>query len=71
MRRSVLLVLALALAGSGCAIVPQNRRAKLAEPTMAIHEDPLEAAQREKFHSTREGAAGGDGSTAGGGCGCR
>ena len=69
MRRFLLVVLAGALAG--CAIVPQNRRAKLAEPTMAIHEDPLEASQREKFHSTREGAAGGDGSTAGGGCGCR
>lgn len=69
MRRLLLVVLLGALAG--CAIVPQNRRAKLAEPTMAIHEDPLEAGQREKFHSTREGAAGGDGSTAGGGCGCR
>lgn len=69
MRRFLLVVLAGAL--GGCAIVPQNRRAKLADPTMAIHEDPLEAAQREKFHSTREGAAGGDGSTAGGGCGCR
>ena len=32
---------------------------------------PLETRARQKFHSTREGAAGGTGEPAGGGCGCQ
>lgn len=61
----------LALELSGCAIVPQNRRARLADPILSFDEDPLEAHKRSKFYSTREGAAGGDGMPAGGGCGCQ
>jgi hypothetical protein len=56
---------------SGCAIVPQNRRAALADPLMQLDEDPLEAHKKAKFYSTREAAAGGDGVPAGGGCGCQ
>ena len=56
---------------SGCAIVPQNRRAHLADPMMQFGVDSLETHKRESFYSTREGAAGGDGSVAGGGCGCQ
>ena len=64
-----LLVLALlALALGGCAIVPQNRRARLADPMMSLAQDPLEAHRKQKLYSTREGAAGGDGLAAGGGC---
>jgi hypothetical protein len=65
------LLLVLALCAGGCAIVPQNRRAKLADPLMQFDEDPLEAHKKSKFYSTREGAAGGDGASAGGGCGCQ
>jgi hypothetical protein len=55
---------------TACATVPQNRREHLADPTMQIVDDPLEAKANRKLHITREGAAGGDAEAAGGGCGC-
>jgi len=55
---------------TGCAIVPQARRRYLADPTMQPSESPLEDKARRKLHAAREGAAGGDGEPAGGGCGC-
>jgi hypothetical protein len=64
-------LLLLSLLASACVVVPQNRRAKLADPLMQFDEDPLDAHRRSKFYSTREGAAGGDGTPAGGGCGCQ
>ena len=69
MRR--LLLVALACAAAGCAIVPPNRRARLADPIMALDDEPLEAYRKQKLYGVREGAAGGDGATAGGGCGCQ
>jgi hypothetical protein len=69
MRRAVLLLLALTLAG--CAVVPRNRRARLADPIMRLDQDGLEAHKKSKFYSTRTGAAGGDGTSAGGGCSCQ
>ena len=57
-------------ATTACATVPQNRREYLADPTMQIVDDPLEAKAMRKLHITREGAAGGDAESAGGGCGC-
>ncbi len=60
------------LASAGCAVVPQNRRAQLADPIMSTFDvDALEAHKNAKFYSTREAAAGGDGEPAGGGCGCQ
>jgi hypothetical protein len=38
---------------------------------MALSPDPLEAHRKAKMYSSREGAAGGDGVTAGGGCACQ
>ena len=66
-------VVALAVATmlGGCATVPQNRRARLADPMMGLRDEPLDAASRQKLYDTREGASGGDGVTAGGGCGCQ
>jgi hypothetical protein len=69
--RSLVALLLAALALSGCAIVPQNRRARLADPMMSLTDDPLEAYRKQKLYNTREGAAGGDGAAAGGGCGCQ
>lgn len=63
--------LLLALVVSGCVVVPQNRRARLADPMMAFSPDALETQRKQKLYSTREGAAGGDGVTAGGGCACQ
>jgi uncharacterized protein DUF4266 len=67
---SSLLVL-LAAATTACATVPQNRRARLADPMMNLNDEPLDAYRRQKLYDTREGAAGGDGTAAGGGCGCQ
>jgi len=60
-----------ALSLAGCATVPQNRRGRLADPMMTLTDEPLEAARHQKLYDTREGAAGGDGAPAGGGCGCQ
>jgi hypothetical protein len=56
---------------TGCATVPQNRRARLADPMMGLTDEPLDVLRRQKLYDTREGAAGGDGAAAGGGCGCQ
>ena len=63
--------LLLAIAATGCATVSQNRRAHLADPMMSVTDEPLDAYRRQKLYDTREGAAGGDGAAAGGGCGCQ
>ncbi len=60
----------LCLLSTACAAVPQNRRGKLADPMMSLTDDQLETYRKQKLYNTREGAAGGDGSAAGGGCGC-
>jgi len=62
--------LALLSATSACAMVPQNRRQYLADPTMPAQDDALERRAARKFHTSREGAAGADGKPAGGGCSC-
>jgi hypothetical protein len=66
----LLIALAAVVAASACAVVPKNRRRYLADPTMQASESPLEDRARHKLHTAREGAAGGDGEPAGGGCGC-
>ena len=53
-----------------CRVVPKNRRQYLADPTMQPDEDRLRDKSHAKIHMAREGAAGGDGEPAGGGCGC-
>ena len=70
MSRVVVVALVL-LAGQfvGCVVVPRYARETLGDPAMAANEDMLGRAYR-KLRTTREGAAGGDGTTAGGGCGC-
>ncbi len=70
--RSFRLAIALlAIATGGCATVAQNRRARLADPMMNLEDEPLDAYRRQKLYDSREGAAGGDGASAGGGCGCQ
>ena len=60
-----------ALASSSCVTVPQNRRAHLADPMMSVSDDPVDAYRKRILYTTREGAAGGNGAAAGGGCGCQ
>ena len=69
--RARIALAALALLAGACATVPQNRRARLADPMMTLTGEPLDAARHQKLYDTREGAAGGDGANAGGGCGCQ
>ena len=64
------LLLVLVCSTGACAIVPQNRRQYLVDPTMPAQDDVLEKRAMRKFHTSREGAAGADGKPAGGGCGC-
>ncbi len=73
MRARALLFLlgVIALAQTSCATVAQNRRKKLADPMMTLVDDPTEVYRRQKLYTTREGAAGGDGANAGGGCSCQ
>lgn len=66
MRIRSLLVLTLAL--GGCAIVRPHEREHLTDPTM--QDDALEEASTSKLHRSREGAGGGEGAPAGGGCSC-
>jgi Domain of unknown function (DUF4266) len=62
--------LVLAALVSGCVVVPKNRQRYLNDPTMQASESPLEDKARRKLFTAREGAGGGDGEPAGGGCGC-
>ena len=64
------LLLATVPVAAGCVVVPQNRRRYLADPTMLPVEDALETKARDKLHTTREAASGGNGQPAGGGCSC-
>lgn len=66
-----LLLAALLLGLEACVIVPQNRRGHLADPMMGFSSSRMDAYRNDKLHSTREGAAGGDGQPAGGGCACQ
>jgi hypothetical protein len=64
------LLLAAFVATAGCATVPQNRRARLADPMMSLTDEPLDAYRKQRLYDAREGASGGDGAASGGGCGC-
>lgn len=66
----ILLTVIVAFTAVGCVIVPQSRRRYLSDPTMQPVDDPLEAKARDKVHTTREAASGGNGQPAGGGCAC-
>ncbi|MCB9559707.1 MAG: DUF4266 domain-containing protein [Kofleriaceae bacterium] len=55
---------------TACRIVPKNRQGYLNDPTMRASESPTEDRARRKLHTAREGAGGGDGEPAGGGCAC-
>ncbi len=55
---------------SGCATVQQIDRGRLAKRTMQLEAFPHEASFVSEMHNIREGSAGGEGQSAGGGCGC-
>lgn len=53
----------------GCVTTRPYQREDLARPEMVVEQDGDEAALRQHFLGTREGAVGGGGGE-GGGCGC-
>jgi hypothetical protein len=57
------------LAGS-CNTVEFYQKAALSDPTMQYTESPAQLHWQQKVQFSDEGAAGGIGTTAGGGCGC-
>lgn len=66
----VVFAVMLALGATSCVRVAPYQRSHLADPMMSLQDDPLETYRKQKMYNTREGAAGGDGQAAGGGCGC-
>jgi hypothetical protein len=62
-------VVLLMLALEGCVVVPRYARGIVSDPAMASSDGLLTRSIR-KLRNSREGAAGGDGVAAGGGCGC-
>ena len=69
--KRIFLFACLSILEFGCAVVPQNRRGKLADPMMSLSDETMDARRKQKLYTTREAAAGGDGAPAGGGCGCQ
>ena len=69
--RKASLILAAALAATGCSLqtVQPWERGHLADPAMAPGGDPLDTYFEGHIYSSKEGAAGGSGA-GGGGCGC-
>jgi hypothetical protein len=70
--RTILAVAAGALSAflSGCEGVPFYEKEHLSDPIMTLDGDPTETHFFQKVYYSREGSAGGIGTTAGGGCGC-
>lgn len=66
---STVVVVILAVCGSGCATVRAYEREKLADPIMERQNQFAKQTLEQKFFSTREGSIGGA-SGIGGGCGC-
>jgi hypothetical protein len=66
---SMLVALLVGMLAGACATTRPYEREDLARPEMALEPDRDEAALRQHFLGTREGAVGGGGGE-GGGCGC-
>jgi len=66
---SALFALIGSIGSAGCALVPQNRRAHLADPIMSFSPNPVSSVYLEHVYEAREGARGATG-IVGGGCGC-
>ena len=71
MRLAISFVCVFCLCGMiSCVRVHQIDRDVLSKPIMKFEPAPHRSAMRQEFHGIREGAAGGAGTSAGGGCGC-
>jgi len=66
----ILFILLLCLGAQACMRVHQIDRGRLAKPIMQFEAVPHQQDFITEMHNIREGAAGGTGQNAGGGCGC-
>jgi len=69
-KRRLLSLLLLVLAVPACGSVPYWEKGNLADPVMAYQPDGTLTHFEHKVFQSIEGAAGGFGASAGGGCGC-
>jgi uncharacterized protein DUF4266 len=69
MKRLILAVCVLALAGCSVTSVKPWQKGNLAKPDMAFDHDPLDTRFMDHTYFSKEGASGGAG-VGGGGCGC-
>jgi hypothetical protein len=69
-RTALGMVLLTVLGLAGCATVSQIDREHLSKKIMQFEPEPNQQLFINDFHSIREGASGGTGQSAGGGCGC-
>jgi hypothetical protein len=69
MRSSILAVIALLAALSGCSEVKPWQKGYLAKPIMALDPEPLDSRFTQHVYQSKEGSSGGYG-IGGGGCGC-
>ena len=73
LRRTARILIAtsgLTLLATGCATVEFYEKGAFADPTMEFAETPAQLHWIQKVQYSDEGAAGGIGTSAGGGCGC-
>ncbi|AKF06765.1 DUF4266 domain-containing protein [Sandaracinus amylolyticus] len=69
-RGVVVVALGIAWAASGCVVVPAYQRGAFVDPAMDPASRALAVRSRRQLYTSREAAAGGDGTSAGGGCAC-
>ena len=67
---AVLALVALTLTLGGCQAVDFTEKEHLADPVMELDDGAAHVHFNQKTFYSREGSAGGIGSSAGGGCGC-
>lgn len=70
MRAKIVLFLFAALGATSCNTVEFYEKGALSTPVMSLEMPATLSASEQKIFYSTEGAAGGLGSTAGGGCGC-
>jgi hypothetical protein len=67
--KKLLLIIAVMLMLSSCAIVQEFEKVFINDPDMALEQKKIDRF-KSNIHSYREAASGGNGGKTGGGCGC-
>ncbi|MEM6263289.1 MAG: DUF4266 domain-containing protein [Bacteroidota bacterium] len=67
--RALFMLILLCITASGCVSVKEYQKMYVNDKDMGLHDQPIETYEI-NMQTYREGAAGGNGGKAGGGCGC-